>query len=229
MKQIKPWGDMRTLLGCTFCGSFSDTRDHCPSKVLLDKPYAENLPVVPACSECNNSFSKDEEYLACFIEASICNSVQIDELNREPVKKIFKQSPKLQQRILESATDDGRYQVELVRAKSIMQKLSQGHILFELNEKNFECPIEHILFWSPAVSEQFLEEFETPSESIILPELGSRAFQKALIVNNNMTNFHAFHDWQVVQGGQYRYYVSCSPCIEVRIVISEKFCSWAKW
>ena len=48
---------------CIYCGNPSDTREHAPSKVFLRKPYPEDdLPVLPACKKCNNSFSDDELY-----------------------------------------------------------------------------------------------------------------------------------------------------------------------
>jgi len=39
-----------------------------PSKVLLVKPYPENLGIVPACFKCNNSFSNDELFLSILTE-----------------------------------------------------------------------------------------------------------------------------------------------------------------
>jgi hypothetical protein len=47
---------------CVYCGEAADTREHCPSKVFLAKPYPSDLPVVPACEKCNNGFSADELY-----------------------------------------------------------------------------------------------------------------------------------------------------------------------
>lgn len=56
---------------CVYCGSPPDTRDHVPSKVLLDEPYPPELPVVGACEKCSSSFSLDEQYLACFLDCVI--------------------------------------------------------------------------------------------------------------------------------------------------------------
>jgi hypothetical protein len=44
---------------CAYCGARPESRDHVPSRVLLDKPYPENLPVVEACFKCNGEFSAD--------------------------------------------------------------------------------------------------------------------------------------------------------------------------
>jgi hypothetical protein len=52
--------DQRETGMCVYCGKLPDSREHIPSKVLLDEPYPIDLPVVDACYNCNNSFSKDE-------------------------------------------------------------------------------------------------------------------------------------------------------------------------
>ncbi len=46
---------------CIYCGELADTREHCPPKFLLTYPYPPNLSELPACYECNNSFSAMEE------------------------------------------------------------------------------------------------------------------------------------------------------------------------
>lgn len=45
-----------------FCGKISQSKDHIPSKNLLEKPYPNNLLTIPACIKCNQSFSLDEDY-----------------------------------------------------------------------------------------------------------------------------------------------------------------------
>jgi hypothetical protein len=48
---------------CIYCRKVKKTtRDHVPPKLLLDKPFPSNLPTVPACRDCNQSFMKDDEY-----------------------------------------------------------------------------------------------------------------------------------------------------------------------
>ena len=69
MKQYDVSVDSRIAGICIYCGGIAKTRDHVPSKAFLDKPYPENIPVVPCCSECNNKFSKDEEYV--FVQLSV--------------------------------------------------------------------------------------------------------------------------------------------------------------
>lgn len=49
---------------CCYCGYWADTVYHVPSKVFLNKPYPDNLPVVSCCKNCNEEFAFDEEYVA---------------------------------------------------------------------------------------------------------------------------------------------------------------------
>lgn len=49
---------------CLYCGRPADTREHVPPKALLEQPWPNNLRTVPACGDCNGSWSLDEEYLA---------------------------------------------------------------------------------------------------------------------------------------------------------------------
>lgn len=74
---------------CVYCGSTADSRDHVPSKILLDDPLPRDLPVVKACSPCNSGFSLDEEYLACFVECVIAGSVNLELLSRQKIRSIL--------------------------------------------------------------------------------------------------------------------------------------------
>ena len=68
MLQRPEYGEGHPERMCCYCGDFADTVDHVPSKVFLEKPYPENLPVVPCCKKCNERFSLDEEYVAVLLE-----------------------------------------------------------------------------------------------------------------------------------------------------------------
>ena len=70
---------------CCYCGDFADTVDHVPSKVFLDKPYPENLPVVPCCKKFNERFSLDEEYVSVLLECVRWQTFDSNQLKREKV------------------------------------------------------------------------------------------------------------------------------------------------
>ncbi len=71
------WGDERLVpfevfrrkgqMRCVYCGEPANTREHCPSRTFLKEPRPCDLPVMPSCSKCNNSFSADELYMKSFI------------------------------------------------------------------------------------------------------------------------------------------------------------------
>jgi len=55
MRQVPNYGDDQNKGFCVHCGGADESRDHVPSKVFLDEPFPENLPVSPSCLKCNNS------------------------------------------------------------------------------------------------------------------------------------------------------------------------------
>jgi hypothetical protein len=57
---------------CIYCGADKDlTDDHVPPKLLLMRPYPENLITVPACEICNQSFQKDDEYMRTMLAIDV--------------------------------------------------------------------------------------------------------------------------------------------------------------
>ena len=96
---------------CFYCGSLANTKDHVPSKNLLESPFPHNLLTVPACSQCNNSFSFDEEYFLNVIVETTTNETLISKKrNGGNVFRARIRAPKLAKRIEESLMleEDGR-------------------------------------------------------------------------------------------------------------------------
>ncbi|MDL2259727.1 hypothetical protein LJB99_02475 [Deltaproteobacteria bacterium OttesenSCG-928-K17] len=83
--------DRLCLESCVYCGVSPETREHIPPKIFLDRPHPVDLPVVPACFNCNNQKSSDEEYLSCLLECIVCGTTEIDKLEREKIKVIIAQ------------------------------------------------------------------------------------------------------------------------------------------
>lgn len=99
MEQLNNFADNRLIDGCIYCGGSADTRDHVPSKCLLEQPFPDNLPVVGCCYSCNQDFSKDEQYFVCLIESVLCGSTDPAKMERPSVARMMQNSPKLRQRI----------------------------------------------------------------------------------------------------------------------------------
>lgn len=217
MEQIPNLGDIRQTAFCAYCGGGTETRDHVPSKVFLDEPYPENLPVVPACQACNNSFSMDEEYVACLVEYVLAGSV--DMINREKIKRILQRKPALVailgQAREENLFGDISFKVDIGRVRNVILKLGRGHAAYELNEPQLDEPSAMSFMPLSILAEEDRERFETPPQSPIWPEVGSRAMQR-LVVDKPGTSL-----WLIAQPGRYRYLASVGDGIVIRVVLSE--------
>ncbi len=177
VQQLRDFSDDRLILNCVYCGEGAqETRDHVPSRVFLDRPFPPNLPVVPACEDCNNSFSKDEEYLACLIECVISGSTDPSSIQNPRIAKILQKSSALKARIKESKhITDGNtsFRIEAERVSNVVLKLAAGHAAFELS-KTFDYQPD--IHWWPL---SFLTEEERDDfDAVYIPqkfgEVGSR-------------------------------------------------------
>jgi hypothetical protein len=167
---------------CVYCGGAPESRDHCPSKVLLDEPFPLNLPVVEACRECNNNFSLDEQYVACLIEAVACGSTNANNISRLNIKRILKETLGLAARLESSKRVDKAgnllWEVDVNRVKRVLLKLARGHIAYELSLPKIEEPDTLSFIPLILVPEEERFAFESPASSSVRlwPEIGSRAF-----------------------------------------------------
>jgi hypothetical protein len=215
---------------CVYCGGAETTADHVPSRVLLDEPYPDNLPVVRACDACNNRFSLDEPYVACLIECALCGSVDPGSVCRSKVKRILTARPDLASLIgscrREDASGSVWWEVDLDRVRSVVLKLAQGHAAYEGGEPMLGEP--RAVFFLPieAIPADQLRSFESLPVRTDWPEIGSRAFLQAV---KDFPRAVPGGDWQVVQPGRYRYLVSHSGGITVRFVLTEYLACEANW
>lgn len=116
---------------CVYCRRSANTRDHAPSKCLLEKPYPKNLLTVSSCDTCNKSFSLDEEYfLNVLVEISTSPVLLAKKEIEGAVYRARERSVKLKERIERSLVEggDGRVyiQVEYDRLKRIIEKNALG-------------------------------------------------------------------------------------------------------
>lgn len=221
--------DARNTNVCVYCGSRPGTADHAPSKVLLDQPYPKNLPVVPSCEKCNNSFSKDELYLACFIECTIHGTVDHEQVKREKIKRILSITPKLAATIEACRHTDNFNNLwwtpDFSKIKNVILKLARGHAAYECGELQLNEPERFFVSPLCTMSMEGIQQFNTPPIENIWPEIGSRAFMRAVGVNSDV---YLDDGWQVIQPARYRYLVSDSGSI-VRIVLSEYLACEISW
>lgn len=228
MQQLRNYGDQRTLAFCVFCGGDTSTRDHCPSKVFLDEPYPENLPVVPACQACNSGFSTSEEYLACLISCVVAGSTDPGLLPREKTRRILREKPLLRAMLEQARSQaDGKitFALDQKRISAVLIKLAKGHALYELHESCVQAPDKFNYAPIELLSTEQREYFENPEVSSVWPEVGSRAMQRLLVAGADVSS----SGWIDVQPGRYRYHASIGNGIEVRIVIHEYLACLAQW
>jgi len=227
MRQRQEFIDERLRTNCIYCGRGEPTRDHAPSKVFLDQPYPENLPVAFACKPCNNSFSRDEEYVSALIECTLRGSASVGDITRPKIREILERAPALAARLAGARrkTEEGTlFTFEVERVRNVLVKLARGHAAFELAE--FDLGEPDVAEFVPlcTLTKSQIEAFENPPESNVWPEVGCRAMIS--IVEDDSP--HA--PWQVVQEGRYRYFASaCCHGNLVRMVLSEYLACEVIW
>lgn len=233
MDQLPDFSDERLRGYCVYCFGRPSTRDHVPSRILLDEPYPTNLPVVPACGSCNHSFSLDEEYVACLIETTLAGSASPHDLGRDKIRRILTEKPFLAEQLLRARTEDGegvRFAVDGERVENVVLKLARGHAAYELSEAPEEKPTRMTILPLAVMSRDSWYSFETlggPSGALPVcsgwPEVGSRAMQRLA------STFPMRGGWIDVQPGRYRYLATADHGVTVRMVLSEYLACEVVW
>lgn len=224
---------------CVYCGAKANSRDHVPSKVLLDDPLPSNLPVVEACSDCNGGFSLDEQYLACFLECVLVGASNPDLLQRPKIKHILNDKIHLRNRIQSCCRTDDKggliWFPEIERVRNVVIKLARGHAAYELSIPQFEPPNEVSVTPLISMSDADRSAFEnagaySPEDGTLQislwPELGSRAFRRACGASpySNQRG-----PWVIIQPNRYRYTVDQYGGVKVRIAIAEYLACVVDW
>lgn len=219
--------DKSKAKGCIYCGKPATTREHVPSKAFLTEPYPENLATIPACFECNNGFSNDEEYVSCFLDI-LKEAVYQGYARRTETTRRLERHDKLQALLNEQIKFvDGEihYNLDGDRLWRILIKLAKGHAGFEFDYINFDDSDPKVnCNFVFNMSEDDINKFEEIPEMNLFPEVGSRSCTTPFIVQNIATGkSSAYMFWNDVQENQYRYQVSynASGGICVKIVIYE--------
>lgn len=245
MEQVKSFSDDRMRQSCVYCGGATGTRDHVPSRVLLDEPFPDNLPVVDACTACNSGFSEDEVYVACLINVVQASAADPDLVPRKKIGRILREQPQLRERLARARrANEGvvSFEVETARVRNVLLKLARGHAAFELGEPRRDDPARIVLTWLADLDPLAREEFESPPNVSLFPEVGSRAMQRMNVVSVTLASVenpsqmveHQFllgPDWMEVQPGQYRYLAAALDTGElvVRVVLSEFLACEVTW
>lgn len=235
MKHIEEFVDDRQKNWCIHCGNWIaglvSNRDHVPSRCLLNKPYPLALPVTEVCRDCNNGFSRDEEYVTAFLGAVLSGSTDPD---KQPIARsadILRRNPRLRERIGRAQTiyttrgGETRmlWKPEQDRVDRILLKNARGHAFFEYGEPMLESPDG---IWSAPLETLSPTEraaFEDVSGGALWPEVGSRMLTR-VVTGHDLQN-----GWVAVQDGVYRYAVMQDGLMTVRMVIREYLAAEVSW
>lgn len=215
--------DDRFKDACAYCGNNADTRDHVPSKVLLDEPLPPDLPVVAACASCNTGFSHHERVVACLVDCLKCASTEATDL-RPRVRRLLSEDPRLVMR-MERAVRDARLLCEVDSVSVVVSKLSKGHVAF-LEDPRLDAPSSVRVALRPDMSKENLRDFDSLPPSELMPEIGTRAFINAVAAMSKPERGEppalTRAGWSEVQTGRYRYAVILDGAQPIaRFVLSE--------
>ena len=248
MRQVTNYSDGRNRSWCVHCGEWlwpeNSSKDHVPTRGLLVPSYPENLPVVQVCLECNTDFSRDEEYFIAWIAIMVSGSIEPDPVRFPKAARILDRSPLLRDRITQFkiaktgflGRTETKWRTELHRIEQVITKNARGHVLYKINEPAMEPPT--LVRFAPLheLPPQERGDFEdVPFEDVtfgsVLPELGSRGMQKAIVIVGERGPVGVFSEvWQEVQEGVYRYAVSPLPeGVLVRSVLYEYLATEVRW
>ncbi len=243
MKYIEYYGDDRlrhkivyakdSYSECVYCGAEARTREHAPSKVFLNKPYPGDLPIVPACFKCNNSFSKDELFVAVLIE-KLKNSFYGSQypLSDETLARLDK-NPKIASEIDNAIVSNDLARFD-DRIKNVVLKLAISHAVYELSEGY--C-VENVSINYSFINHMSIEDREEFENDIVFndrlyPEIGSRAYERIVVTEVSLQNQEQpeqtltvpfiLLDWVDVQESRYMYTCyNLRGAIVVKMIISD--------
>lgn len=205
-----------TYTECIYCGKKADTREHVPSKVFLLEPLPENLPTLPACLECNNSYSHDELIVSILVQLLKKKHYGANYEFSETVKKrLIKERNIDLVKKLNDIIDKNEFSTLDKEINRVLTKLAIGHSVWEISEGYFtgggretseSVHVEYRTIDNMSEDEinDFLQYFIITNE--LLPELGSRAYnERILVMEINGKPSHIILDWVEVQDAEYMY------------------------
>jgi hypothetical protein len=212
---------------CSYCRASADSRDHVPSRILLDEPYPLNLPIAESCTGCNQGFSASEEYAACLIECVKNGTTEPNSKFRPKIAATLNARPAIARRIEEckAISKEGRviWQPEDHRVREVLLKLARGHVAHELGLQRIDEPVFEATP-IPLMSEEQFQSFLEITPSPNYPEIGSRSF-----INVLKGKPTAYETWYVVQESTYQYAVGQSAGDWVKIVLGGYLACHVVW
>ncbi|MBO9454639.1 hypothetical protein J7376_12115 [Paracoccus sp. R12_1] len=238
MDKIDEFFDDRNRAWCIHCSgvlaNMVTTEDHVPTQSFLRKPRPHHLPKVTTCFDCNNGFSKDEQYVGAFLSCVVSGTIDPDKQFNASAASALRKSPALRSMIdqskTERLTETGEAQIVWMpdrdRVNRVVVKNARGHSFFELGEPMMNDP--DIVWTYPIglLTPEQRAEFEGENEVgglSVFPEVGSKMMTRI------MTGQDLDGSWVIVQDGIYRYEVNFDVGVRVRTVIFDYLATEVFW
>ena len=153
------------MLKCAYCREEKKvTRDHVISRALFPKKYDKTNPIiVPSCRECNNGFSKDEEYFRQFLNFfSMEHSKESKDIFNTKIRRSIERRPQIghkamsKMEIVDLFTESGIYlgkktkidisDEDWIRHHTVLDKYIKGLFYHEFNRPlPVDYKIKHVL------------------------------------------------------------------------------------
>jgi hypothetical protein len=186
------------------------------------------------CRDCNNGFSRDEQYAVTFLSCVQVGSSDPEDQQNSSAARALRKSAALRALIERSrkthTTSGGEtrllWQPDMSRIERVILKNARGHAYFEYGEPMLDepgrvwaCPLE-------SLTELERDAFEKSGDAgawAAWPEVGSRMMTRML------TGEDMHGDWVVVQPGSYRYSVQQNGGLRVRSVWAEYLATEVQW
>lgn len=236
----KYWGDSRlkhrvyfergTSMNCIFCGGIAETREHAPSKVFISSPLPTDLPTVPSCCKCNNTFSSDELYSAVLIKLlrSKIDDYSLTTLDMERLSK--KEGREAAQFIIDN--EETLSYIDNKRLENILIKLARSHAVYELydcfeydNDSRFQIDLFYV--FKPFIDQDIMNDIASVicADHLLLPEMGAKFYERLCCIqlqecNDQEQKGISFLSWNDVKENEYSYtaYIDY-PNVVVKIII----------
>lgn len=148
MRQQAPFTDRRLFDYCYACGDaiteHTRTIEHVPARVLLDRPYPENLATVFSCFACNNGSSANEQFVACLLEAVRVGSPDPRLFERDRVRDSVQKNKAIAHRLNSTFASDRAWDGE-DNGRSltvVIDKLARGHAIYDLADPRYGAPAQ---------------------------------------------------------------------------------------
>jgi len=221
---------------CVYCGSKAETREHAPSKVFMQSPLPTNLPTVPACFRCNQSYSNDELYVQVLLELMKKHFFSEYSYNKKMPKRLKRRAGKEAENAFKSYITDKNLLFNDIRIQQVLHKLAICHALYELSEvydgTTWDNDLNSIKYnFAPFMSKDELDEMNDIEFLSTYPEIGSIGRERLLVMEVLLTPLEdgeqkkvllPISTWNDVQEGNYRYMAFVDESkLTVKIVISE--------